>query len=102
MLTESSQITRKSDWPDGKENIALSTLHSAKGLEFDHVFILGLNAEVTVHGEEDDDDTLVTLRKLLAMGIGRARYSVMIGYKPEEASRLIGYLDPSSYEGVDL
>ena len=30
-------LTRKEDWPDGSENIALSTMHSAKGLEFDYV-----------------------------------------------------------------
>jgi DNA helicase IV len=79
------EITRQSDWPQGSENIALSTLHSAKGLEFDHVIIIGLNAEVTVHGEEADDDRLITLRRLLAMGIGRARKSVVLGYKPGEA-----------------
>lgn len=96
------EITRKSDWPTGSENIGLSTLHSAKGLEFDHVIILGLNAEVTPHGTEDDDDRLVTLRRLLAMGIGRARESVLLGYKPEEASELISYLDPDTYSLVEL
>jgi superfamily I DNA/RNA helicase len=37
------EITREAEWPDGDENVALSTFHSAKGLEFDYVFILGLN-----------------------------------------------------------
>ena len=96
------EITRKSDWPQGNENIALSTLHSAKGLEFDHVIIIGLNSEVTVHGQEADDDRLVTLRRLLAMGIGRARNSVILGYKPGEASKLIDYLAPDSFDGIDL
>jgi superfamily I DNA/RNA helicase len=96
------EITRRSEWPQGSENIALSTFHSAKGLEFDHVMILGLNAEVTAHGEDDDDDRLMMLRKLIAMGIGRARLSVVIGYKPEEASKLITYLDPSTYKAIDL
>lgn len=96
------EITRKSDWPAGSENIALSTLHSAKGLEFDHVIVVGLNAEVTQHGNEEDDDSLQTLRRLLAMGIGRARVSVIIGYKPSEASKLISYMDPQTYKAVDL
>lgn len=96
------EITRKSDWPQGNENIGLSTLHSAKGLEFDHVIIIGLNAEVTVHGQEADDDRLITLRRLLAMGIGRARQSVILGYKPGEASKLIDYLAPGSFNGIDL
>jgi DNA helicase IV len=96
------EITRKSDWPQGSENIGLSTLHSAKGLEFDHVVIIGLNAEVTVHGEEADDDRLITLRRLLAMGIGRARKSVILGYKPSEASKLIDYMAAGTFNGVDL
>ena len=96
------EITRKSDWPQGNENIGLSTLHSAKGLEFDHVIIIGLNAEVTVHGEEADDDRLITLRRLLAMGIGRARKSVILGYKPSEASKLIDYMAAGTFRGIDL
>lgn len=96
------EIARKSDWPQGPENIGLSTLHSAKGLEFDHVIITGLNAEVTSHGDEADDDHLITLRRLLAMGIGRARKSVILGYKPGEASKLINYLDAGLYKGIDL
>jgi len=96
------EITRKSDWPQGNENIGLSTLHSAKGLEFDHVVIIGLNSEVTVHGDEADDDRLITLRRLLAMGIGRARKSVILGYKPSEASKLIDYLAAGTFTGINL
>lgn len=96
------EITRRSDWPRGSENIALSTLHSAKGLEFDHVVIIGLNAEVTVHGEGEDDDHLLALRRLLAMAIGRARMSAILGYKPSEASRLINYIDSTTCRGIDL
>jgi DNA helicase IV len=96
------EITRKSDWPQGTENVGLSTLHSAKGLEFDHVVIIGLNAEVTVHGDEADDDRLITLRRLLAMGVGRARKSVILGYKPGEASKLIDYLAAGTFKGIDL
>ncbi len=96
------ELTRESEWPVGRQNIALSTLHSSKGLEFDHIVIIGLNAEVTQHGEEEDDDRLTRLRRLLAMGIGRARNSVVLGYKPSDASRLVTYLDPETYEAVDV
>ena len=95
-------ITKESDWPAGDENIALCTLHSAKGLEFNHVVIPGLNQEVTIHGVEEGDDQLNMLRRLLAMGIGRARQSALLGYKPSEASTLISYLDPDTYEEVNL
>lgn len=97
-----AEIARQSEWPEGDENIALSTLHSAKGLEFDHVIIIGLNAEVLQHGDEDDDDKLIRLRRLLAMGVGRARNSVIIGYKDDDASRLVEYLDPATYDENEL
>ena len=96
------EMTRNSDWPQGKENIAFSTLYSAKGLEFDHVIILGLNAEVLPHGDEDEDDRLTTLRRLLAMGIGRAKKSIMLGYKPEDASKLLNYFKSDTYQKVSV
>jgi len=52
------ELTRERDWPAGDEEVALSTMASAKGLEFDHVFIIGLNEEVTPHGEEEGDSQL--------------------------------------------
>jgi len=61
-----------------------------------------LNQEVTIHGAEEGNDQLNMLRRLLAMGIGRARQSVVIGYKPSEASTLIGFLDPDTFEEVEL
>lgn len=95
-------LTRRSKWPESDDNVALSTIHSAKGLEFDHVIILGLNEEVTPHGAEEGDDQLITLRKLLAMAIDRARRTVVVGYKPDDVSHLISYLDPNTYEEIDL
>lgn len=96
------EITREAEWPQGDENIALSTLHSSKGLEFDHVFILGLNAQVLPHGDEDDDDKLITLRRLIAMGIGRAKKSVILGYKLEDKSEIIDIIDARSFQQVNV
>lgn len=95
-------LTRLENWPQGPENIALSTMHSAKGLEFDHVIILGLNSNVTPHGADPQDSNLNNLRRLLAMAITRARKSVIIGYKPTEASEPIKYFDPSTHESHTL
>jgi len=92
------ELTREGDWPQGDENIALSTMHSAKGLEFDYVIVLGLNEEVTPHGTEPGDTQLDALRRLLAMALGRARKSIVLGYKATEASRLVSYLEPGTFE----
>ena len=99
---EHAEITRTTDWPGGEENIALCTMHSAKGLEFDHVIILGLNAQVTPHGGEEGDAELDNLRRLLAMAVGRARTSLIMGYKPQDASSLVSVLKPETYDLVDV
>jgi superfamily I DNA/RNA helicase len=97
-----TSLTREAEWPDGPEQIALSTMHSAKGLEFDHVILIGYNALVTPHGEEPGDSLLETHRRLLAMSIGRARHTVTIGYKPSEASDVLDVLDPATFDAIDL
>jgi len=95
-------ITRKPEWPEGPENVALCIFHSAKGLEFDHVLILGLSNETTPHGEEDQDDQLWVLRRLLAVAVGRARKHVIIGYKDGEESSLVRFFEPGTFEQVVL
>jgi len=77
-------------------------MHSAKGLEFDHVVVLGLNAQVMRHGDEEHDAQEENDRRLLAMALGRARKSVIVGYKASEASDLIRYFDSETFEAVDL
>ncbi len=94
------ELTRRNDWPTGPEAVALCTIHSAKGLEFDHVLLPGLSQEVTPHGADEGDADLERLQRMLAMAVGRARKSVMVGYKPGEESSLIGLLDSSTYELV--
>ncbi len=93
------ELTRQNEWPVGP-NVALCTIHSAKGLEFDHVLLPGLSQQVTPHGTDEGDADLERLRRMLAMAVGRARKSVMVGYKPGEESSLIGLLVPSTYELV--
>ncbi|WP_084397065.1 3'-5' exonuclease [Hydrogenophaga pseudoflava] len=99
-------IARKSDWPEGVENIALSTLHSAKGLEFDHIFILGLNAEVVPVDDESSDipdaEKLNAIRRLVAMGIGRARQTVTIGYKASDAPGVAAFFDDAVCRKIAL
>ena len=64
--------------------------------------ILGYNAEVVQHGDESGDTLLEQHRRLLAMAIGRARQSVVVGYKPDDASQLINFLDPTTCNSVDV
>lgn len=95
-------ITARDSWPQGPERVALSTMHSAKGLEFDHVVVLGLNANVVPHGAEEGDSLLENHRRLLAMALGRARESVIVGYKPAEAATLVGFFREGTFEAADV
>jgi superfamily I DNA/RNA helicase len=97
-----TSLTREAEWPDGDERIALSTMHSVKGLEFDHVLILGYNAEVVRHGDDPHDALLDGQRRLLAMAVGRARKSVVVGYKPSDESRLVEFLGAGTFQEVDV
>ncbi len=90
------------EWPEDGPNIGLSTFHSAKGLEFDHVFMIGLAQEHASYGNEEGDDRYNNLRRLLAMGIGRARRTVVLGTKPGEALNALDLINDGLVEEIDL
>lgn len=97
-----TSLTREARWPPGDERVALCTMHSAKGLEFDHVIIIGYDAALVTHGDEDDDSLRDAHRRLLAMAVGRARHGVVVGFNPADAPSIADLLDAGSYRRVDL
>lgn len=66
------QQTREKD----SNAVALLTLHAAKGLEFGHVFMAGMEEEILPHRDCVDDDRLSEERRLCFVGITRARLSL--------------------------
>jgi len=90
------------EWPSEGPNIGLSTFHSAKGLEFDHLILLGLAEEHASYGVDADDDRLDSLKRLVAMGIGRARKKLILGIKPGEELEIINNLNEALFEVVEL
>ena len=57
------------------------TLHAAKGIEFDHVVIVGLNEDLLPSSRSvHDPDGLEEERRLLYVGITRSRERLILSY----------------------
>ncbi len=71
----------KGDADDDPNKVALTTLHSAKGLEFPIVFIIGLNQDILPHVHESDGPNDVSEeRRLFYVGITRAEKALYLTY----------------------
>jgi len=73
--------SEKGDIDDEPDKVALTTLHSAKGLEFPVVFIIGLNENVLPHVHESDGPNDITEeRRLFYVGLTRAESRLFLTY----------------------
>jgi DNA helicase-2/ATP-dependent DNA helicase PcrA len=59
--------------------VTLLTLHSAKGLEFDHVFLTGMEEGIFPHSRsQNDDEELEEERRLCYVGMTRAKQTLTL------------------------
>ena len=76
-------VTLRSDADevDARKGIVLMTLHSAKGLEFDDVFLVGVEDGSLPHASSRDDiDQLEEERRLAYVGMTRAKERLTLSY----------------------
>jgi ATP-dependent DNA helicase Rep len=80
--------------------VKLSTLHAAKGLEYDHVFLVGVEEGTLPHREAAEEGRLEEERRLMYVGITRARKSLIITYceRRKRAGEWMG-CEPSRFIG---
>jgi DNA helicase-2/ATP-dependent DNA helicase PcrA len=97
-LVESEYSQHEKQTKDNRQ-LVLMTLHQAKGLEFDHVFIVGVEEGLLPHSRSIDDQfQLEEERRLFYVGITRAKKSL---YITNTRKRFIfgtqGYSTPSRF-----
>jgi DNA helicase-2/ATP-dependent DNA helicase PcrA len=81
MMTEIALATDQDELDQPKSGIKLMTVHAAKGLEFDNVFITGLEQDLFPHaglsdGKRDNEEE----RRLFYVAVTRARHKLFLSY----------------------
>jgi ATP-dependent DNA helicase Rep len=81
-LTQTIALISMLESRDGEnaDALRLSTLHAAKGLEFAHVFIVGLEEGVLPHREAIDAGDVEEERRLMYVGVTRAQQSLHLSW----------------------
>uniref|UniRef100_A0A7C4M1E7 DNA 3'-5' helicase n=1 Tax=candidate division CPR3 bacterium TaxID=2268181 RepID=A0A7C4M1E7_UNCC3 len=80
-LQDVSLLTNADNQDYNKDSVSLMTLHSAKGLEFDYVFMVGMEENLFPHSQSMTDEyDLEEERRLCYVGITRARKKLYLIY----------------------
>ncbi len=98
--------------PSAKEGVTLITMHNTKGLEFDHVYVVGLEEGLFPSMMSMDEDPLCTEeRRLFYVSVTRARKDLVLcsaakrmrygQTNPSQPSRFLKEIDPGLVEVHD-
>jgi len=79
-LEEVSLLTDIDTWNNSNDAVTLMTVHSSKGLEFDNVFIMGLEDGLFPIVRQFDDNDIEEERRLFYVAITRSKKKIILTY----------------------
>lgn len=93
-LVHHAERMKRRDKKSAAKGVILSTIHSAKGLEWPQVFVVGLKHEILPHKRSEDFNEE---RRLVYVALSRARDRLWMSYHGEK-SVFVNYLPKSIAE----
>jgi len=101
-------IMERNQEEEASDQVSLMTLHAAKGLEFPHVFLIGMEENLLPHQNSIETDNIEEERRLAYVGITRAQRTLTFSYCTHrkrygeisecEPSRFLNELPPDDLE----
>ncbi len=84
-LAELALVSEADTYQGETERVALMTLHAAKGLEFDCVFLVGVEENLLPHARSIKEGTLEEERRLCYVGLTRAKEKIYISFAKQRS-----------------